>query len=327
MCVNSNAGALLITGSNGFLGFSVMRTLIANPWPGKVYLAGRNKCVNLRQGQENIFLDLTASTISIPDDVETVLHIAGEKKDFARMNEVNHLGTQRLVSAASSAGARRFVYISSVGSYGASPYIGNIDERHSHTPRNQYEKSKDDGETAVRLLGAQAGLSIAVVQPTNVIGLSSNPTNLPLLGLMRMISKGWFFWFGDRETWVNYVSADDVAAAALQSCYGVHSHTFIINTPAKLSDVVGWVCEELDCPIPQYRLPFNLARAVSSAGSALQKLSGINSPLNKERFLEMTNTNYYDPSHFMNVMEFDYPVGIEKQIRSLAITYRERGLL
>ncbi len=327
MVANNKSGALLITGSNGFLGSSVMKALIANPWTGKIYLAGRNKFLNLRYGQENVSLDLLASTISIPDDVETVLHIAGEKKDFARMDEVNHLGTQRLANAASTSGARRFVYISSVGSYGAAPYIGNIDERHPHTPRNQYEKSKNDGEAALRLLGAKTGLSIVVVQPTNVIGLSSNPTKLPLLGLMRMISKGRFFWFGDSETWVNYVSADDVAAAALQSCYGVHSDTFIINTPAKLSDLVGWVCEELDYPLPQFRLPLNLAHAAAVAGSALQKLSGISYPLNKERFMEMTNTNYYDPSHFIRVMQFDYPVGIEKQVRLLASTYRERGLL
>ncbi len=323
----NSSGAILITGCSGFLGSSILNAVKSNPLLGPIYLASRRDDLKLQNGQQSWHLDISDESISIPEGVETVLHIAGEKSVLSRMNDVNHLGTQRLARAACDANVRRFVYVSSVGSYGAAPYTGRIDESHPHTPRNQYEQSKDDGETAVRLLGDKSGMTVVVMQPTNVIGISTKVNNYPLLGLMRMIVKRWFTWVGYANTWVNYVSVDDVAASVLRAARINQSDTFIINTPAKLVDLVGWVCAELDCPMPLRRIPLALGNAAAVVGSVLQDLSGRNFPLNKERFLEMTNTNWYDPTRFTNAMQYEYPMGVEQLIRSLARTYRQRGLL
>jgi nucleoside-diphosphate-sugar epimerase len=320
-------GALLITGASGFLGSSVLKRLLSKPRHSHIYVAGRRTDFQLQSGLLSWRLDISEERLCIPKGVETVLHIAGEKSIYSRMNEVNHLGTERLARAACDANVRRFVYVSSVGSYGAIPYSGRIDESHLHTPRNEYEQSKDNGETAVRLLSKQYGMTVAVLQPTNVIGLRATSANFPLLGLMRMIVKRWFTWFGHANAWVNYVSVDDVADSVLTAARIAHSDTFIINTPAKLVDVVGWVCDELGCPIPERRIPLALGSAAAVLGSSLQDFSGWNFPLNKERFLEMTNTNWYNPARFMHAMQYEYPMGIEQLIRSLARTYRQRGLL
>ena len=325
--ISKTVSALLITGGSGFLGSSVLKMLATNPWPGSIYVASRLGNMNLPQGQESCTLDLEDKCLCIPEGVDTVVHIAGEKSDVFRMNDVNHLGTQRLARAACDANVKRFVYVSSVGSYGAAPCSGRVDESYPHTPRNQYERSKNDGEMAVRQMGEQSGMTVVVMQPSNVIGLSASSGNLPLLGLMRMIVKGWFLWLGDAETWVNYVAVDDVAAAVVKAACDAPSDTFIINTPAKLVDVVGWVCEELGCSVPHHRLPLALGRAAAAAGSAIQDFTQRSFPLNRERLLEMTNTNRYDPSHFMNTLQFDYPMGVQQLIRSLARTYRQRGLL
>lgn len=317
-------GALLVTGGSGFLGGRVVGQLQSRPWRGPMWLASHRTAPP--PGFDSLSLDLAQSVPVLPPGLDTVLHIAGEKRDETRMDAVNHLGTRRLAEAAASTGVRRFVYVSSVGSYGALPYTGPIDESFPHLPRNRYEASKDAGEVAVREVGACSGMCVVVLQPANVIGLAADGSSLPLLGLMRMIAKGLLVWFGSAEPQVNYVSVDDVASAALASL-GAPAGTYIINTPARLADVVGWVCEELHCPAPRYRLPLVVGQAAAAVGGALQRWTGRGMPLQRERLIELTNTNRYDPLLFMTTVDFAYPVGVEKLIRSLARTYREMGLL
>lgn len=277
-------------------------------------------------GFDALVFDLSQPCTALPTGIDTVLHIAGEKRDESRMDAVNHLGTCRLAEMAATAGVRRFVYISSVGSYGAQPSMGRIDEAFPHTPRNTYEASKDAGETALRNIGARTGMSVIVLQPSNVIGLTADRSAYPLLGLMRMISKGLLVWFGMAETQVNYVSVDDVAAAARASL-DVPTGTYIINTPARLADVVAWISEELHCPIPRRQLPLWVGQAAAALGSALQRGTGRSMPLQRERLIELTNTNFYDPALFMSTAAFTYPTGVENLVRSLVRTYREWGLL
>jgi nucleoside-diphosphate-sugar epimerase len=242
------------------------------------------------------------------------------------MDAVNHLGTHHLAEAAAAAGVRRFVYISSVGSYGALPTTGHIDEAFPHMPRNAYEASKDAGEAAVRAVGARTGMSVVVLQPSNVIGLTVDRSAYPLLGLMRMISKRLLVWFGSVEPYVNYVSVDDAAAAALASL-DAPAGTYIINTPARLADVVAWISDELDCPFPRRHLPLWVGQLAASMGSALERGTGCNMPLQRERLTELTNTNRYDPTLFMRATGFVYPMGVENLVRFLVRTYREWGLL
>src|SRR5207237_8839894 len=137
--------------------------------------------------------------------------------------------------AAAEAGAQRFVLPSSVGVYGAPPHAGLVDERHAHTPQNAYEVSKDAGERAVRERCAALGIACVVLQPSNVVGLVPG-RNYSLLGLVRMVARGWFRHVGHGAAWVNYVAVEDVAAALVALARrDAPAGTYIVNTPAPLA--------------------------------------------------------------------------------------------
>lgn len=315
-----NSSSWLVTGATGSIGKVIIRKLYEVAPELEIMCAGRSSGCSVN-------LDLFSSSIVIPEGVDTVLHLAGEKRNESLMWEVNYEGTRKLVEAAARAGVRRFVYLSSVGVYGARPNSGLVNESFPHTPRNHYEASKDAGERCVREICAGAGMDGIILQPSNVVGIMPGQPR-PLLSLMKMIRRGYFTWFGHTDPWVNYVAAEDVAAAVLAAAMRASAgRDYIINTPVQLSRLVGWIAEELDVPVPCRRLPLWVGEAAATLGSVTTRVLGLNLPINQERFTELTNTTQYDSTQLLKDLSFEYPVGVEALIRDLARSYRQDGLL
>jgi len=272
-------------------------------------------------------MDLLAPLPELPHGVGTVIHIAGEKRDESRMWATNHEGTRKLVEAAGRVGVRRFIYLSSVGVYGAPKHAGTVNEHSARTPRNTYEASKNAGETVVRENCTQLGMEHVIVQPTNVIGHVAG-RSYPLLGLISMINAGRFARFGRGETWTNYVGVNDVAAMIVAACRsGCDGGTYIANGPARLSDLVAWVSGELGLPPSTRRLPAWVGALAGAAGSLIEHTTKRSMPFNSERYREMTNTTQYDGEKAVREFGFAYPVGIETTVRHLVQTYRTEGRL
>lgn len=320
---------ILVTGGSGFLGSQVLRALQADIQPRIVLAASRGGQAfagSTPKSIQQIRLDLV-DEFALPTGVNTIIHIAGEKRDVSCMEEVNHHGTRRLVEAAVKGEVRRFVYVSSVGVYGAHPDAGLVSETFPHAPRNRYEASKDAGENCVRELCSRSGIEFVVVQPSYVIGAVPGHS-YPLLGLMRMIQQGWFAWLSDADSWVNYVAVEDVAAAIMVVAERAPSgHTFIINTPERMSHVVGWIADELGVAIPHRRLPTWVGQVAAGVGNVVETLSGRSMPFNRERLWELINMIRYDGSALKRAVGFEYPLGVEKMIRGLVNTYRQEGRL
>lgn len=323
------ADSLLITGARGALGSRVLSALAATAsYP--IVVGSRSRPAALPDTWE---ADVRYSCVDLerdivlPEGIGTVLHVAGEKRDEARMWAVNDGGTRRLIDAAGRAGARRFIHISSVGVYGAGPHAGLVDVTHPRTPRNIYEASKNAGESAVREMCPRLGIEFMVVQPTNVLAPAGNVSR-PLLGLMRAVRSGRFAYLGAGDTRLNYVHVDDVAAAVSAVVKsGINGATYIVNTPSRLTAFAGWIAAELGIPAPTQRLPAWIGALAGYGGSALQRVSGRGMPFTIERYLELTNTTYYDDSTLREALGFSYPMGIESAVRALAARYRAEGCL
>lgn len=319
-------GAWLLTGGTGFIGGALLRVLQVEAPQQGLWLAGRQAQQTPNPAWRPLHLDLAEPNLVLPEGLHTVLHLAGEKRDAARMPAINRDAALRLVDAAASAGAQRFVHLSSVGVYGAPHNAGLITEAHPHTPSGAYETSKDAGERAVRERCAALGLRCVVLQPSNVVGVVPG-RSLPLLGLVRMVARGWFRHFGRREAWVNYAAVEDVAAALLavarhQSAEGV----FIVNTPAPLASFVAWAADELGLPPPRARLPWWVGAAAAGVGEMGNKLLRRGLPFDRARFGELTNGTRYDGTALQR-LGFNYPLGIEAALRTMVRQYRAMGLV
>jgi nucleoside-diphosphate-sugar epimerase len=328
MTFQRRLGAVLLTGASGFIGAHVLRRLRTRDDVSRILLATRAADPPLPAGAsrvESIALDLAAD-IRLPQGIDTVVHLAGEKRDLGSMHAVNALAPGRLATAAAAAGARSLIHLSSVGVYGAPWRSGRISESTPHLPANAYEQSKDLGERAAVATCRELGLDCVVLQPSNVIGYVRGRSH-PLLGFVRAIRRGRFTWFGADDAWTNFVAVEDVAAAVVAAAVATPAgRTCIVNTPAKLATVVGWIAEELALDYPRRRLPRWVGRVGATVGSAMASLSGRAVPFDLPRYLELTNSTVYESSGWNEDMDFAYPCGIERTIRNLVRAYVEDGL-
>lgn len=323
-------GGVLVTGGSGVLGSQVVQRMATTLGGDRLWLASHSPYKALDPDvprAQRVILDLTRPEFSLPDGISTLVHIAGEKRDATRMQAVNDDGTRRLVLAAGRAGVQRFVHVSSVGVYGAGVAGGIVDETRTHHPDNAYEVSKDAGEAAVRTLCREHSMEFVIVQPSNVLALVPGLSH-PLLGLMRIVKAGRFIWLGRAEAWANYVAIEDVAEAiAALTVSGPSDATFIINTPHRLADVVGWCAQALGVAAPRRRAPLWVGNAASIVARAAAKLSGQPARLDRNRLAALINTTRYDGSAITRATGFVYRTGVEATIRTLAANYQRENLL
>ncbi len=316
----------LVTGASGFVGRHFLQRVQAELPALVLYVAGRSAASSGLPGQAKpVNLDLTRE-IEFEGTPEVVFHIAGEKRDERQMWEVNLEGTRRLLAWSAAHGVKRFVYLSSVGVYGARKNAGVVEAGAPKHPRNIYESSKSAAEDLVRQKCGEYGMEYVILQPSNVIGWVDG-TAYPLLGLMKMIKRGWFTYFGSRDTCFNYVAVEDVASAlAAAAAAGAVNRSFIINSPVSMRQFVGWIAQELGVALPARRLPALVGRAAAVFADALGGMTGRSIPFGRERFSELTNTTCYDGSPACDALGNVYLIGIESAVRQLVQRYRKEGL-
>jgi nucleoside-diphosphate-sugar epimerase len=319
---------VLVTGATGFLGRRVLNVLAGRPGVSRITAAThRNASLqsDCRADVAVLPLDLE-SEVTVPPGIQTVVHVAGEKRDAGRMMAVNEAGTRRLARAAVLAEVRRFVHVSSVGVYGARVNTGDIDESFPHSPADAYESSKEGGERALQECCRGSGMEFVILRPSNVVAAPEGD-RFPLRGLIRSIRQGLFTWFGDpQRAWLNYVHVDDVAAAIATAAERAPSgRGYIVNCPARLADAVGWIAEEVGVPYPRRRLPLGVGRMLAETGSFASRVTGRDLPFDLARFRELTNSNRFDPSRLVRETGFVYPVGAEATFRGLARAYGGAG--
>jgi uncharacterized protein YbjT (DUF2867 family) len=112
---------ILLTGATGNVGSALLRRLVAENKPVRAFVRDPR-----RLGPERVRVQIALGDLSDASSfrhalrgVDTVIHLAGAIRDQgterATIEEVNGLGTLRLVRAAERAGVERFIFFSAIG--------------------------------------------------------------------------------------------------------------------------------------------------------------------------------------------------------------------
>ncbi len=112
----------------------------------------------------------------IDQDVQVVMHIAawlGRNRPVTDAETVNVAATRHLAEASAAAGVERFVFTSSIATYGAQGDT-DVDEDTPLEPfGDPYGDSKIRAEAALHQVGQQTGLPYVIVRPGMVYGPGS----------------------------------------------------------------------------------------------------------------------------------------------------------
>jgi nucleoside-diphosphate-sugar epimerase len=318
----------LVTGGSGLIGSHVLVAL-AESYPSMdVCVATRrpHELPRLSPRHRPIHLDLS-KTLTVDEDVDLVVHCAGEIRDWDRMAATNVEGTRRLLDWVVERRVGKFIHFSSVAVYGAGHGCGTLDERSPHRPNNFYAATKKQSEDAVRERCGAHGIEYVILQPTNVISVRPYRED-HLLNLMRQIQRGRFRDFSGPGASFNYVAAEAVAnSVAAFVAKPLTGRTFILNTPGRLHDVIRWIAEELNVDVQAQPLPRALGAVAGVLFSAAAHVSGRHMPFSYARFKELTTATVFDARAVADEFPHAQAPTLETAIRSLAKRYVREGKL
>jgi UDP-glucose 4-epimerase len=191
------AQSVVVTGANGFVGKVVSRQLLKR---GEAVVGVvRRGSGQSEAGSEWVLegSDFERIEHEWPTGLQcdAVVHLAARvhmmhdtsADPLAAYRSMNVNGTMRVARAARRAGARRFVFVSSIKASGERSGDHPISESDAPQPSDPYGISKLEAERALFEYGQQSGLEVAVVRPPLVYGPGVRAN---FLRLMQALAKG-----------------------------------------------------------------------------------------------------------------------------------------
>jgi len=253
---------VLITGATGFIGGHLARYLAAHGHHVRA-LVRRDSLSLAEDGVELARGDIAdfEAVRAAMDGVEAIFHLAAARDVWgapdAVYQRINVKGTRHLLEAAAEAGARRFVYCSSVG---VARYAGNLqaDETLSFSePTSQvfYHRTKARAERMA--LDAQA----VVVRPVITYGPQDECGFVTRL--ITLLAQGQLVWVGNGRNHVDLVYIDDLVLGMYTALVqGAAGRVYILSgtVPIQVRALVDKICKLVGTRAPRIYVPASFAR-------------------------------------------------------------------
>lgn len=211
---------VLVTGASGYIGRAVLRDLEAGGHTPVAAVRAVERLPRRWRDRAVQVADLGPETdwSAALSGVDAVVHLAGPSapgrlSDGVLTHSIVH-ATKHLAEAAARAGARRFVFMSSVKAVGETTPWAGIDETAPATPGDAYGRAKIAAERALATVGAAGpALEVAILRPPPVYGPGSGGNLRRIIDFLRTAPP--VLPLGIAGNRRSYVHRDSLASATL----------------------------------------------------------------------------------------------------------------
>lgn len=258
--------------------------------------------------------------------IEVVFHTAarvsggGSRESFLRDNVE---AVERLLEAASAAGVRRFVHVSSAGIYGAGQNGHAITEDTPLDPaieqRGAYAWSKAESDRLVRAFAGRGGLETVVVRPGILYG-GEAPPFIARLHLPVPRGKGRRIVVGSRNALLPLTHVDNACdAIALAATRGVSGEAYnVIDGEVRQGEYLDLLRESGVAAVkPTYVPPFALW-PVALGCELVGKLAKRNLPLTRYRLRRATESLRYDTRAARETLGWTPAIDLATGVRAMS---------
>lgn len=297
----------LITGATGFIGSRLAAALHAR---------GRTLRLTARHAP------LPESPLVVADladrqalaqacrGIDRVFHCAGHAHAFKALAQdeafahrrINFEGTLNLLEAATAAGVRSFVFLSSVKAM-AEPGNDCVDEDWPGEPATAYGKAKRAAEDAVLATGRQSGMHVVNLRLSMVYGAGGRGN---LERMARLVNRGCFPPLPETGNRRSLIHVDDVVDVMDQVADDGRAagQTFILagnETPSgrALYDAIR---AALELPPRHWAVPAWSLKAAARLGDALEAAAGRRIPLDSESLDRLLGSACYSPARIRQTL-------------------------
>ena len=317
-----------VTGAAGFIGSHLVRALAARGWEVRA-LVHRTDLPPM-DGVEAFRGDVRdVATLKIGcARVDTVFHLAAAVgsavTNRGAFREVNVRGTEAVLAAAKDASVRRVVHVSSAGVLGAVEPGVIADETYPPNPRNLYDRTKWEAETAARR-AAEGGANVVIVRPGWVYG----PGDRRTFKLIKAVDDRRFFLLAGTKGRQTPVHVEDLVEGLLQSAErGTAGGLYhLAGEVLSVEEMVGVIAAACGRRVPRCRLPKTPTVVAAAALETMFGLLNKEAPLNRGKLSFFLHPKALSSEKARRELHFSPRRGFAEGIRLTVAWYRENGWL
>lgn len=324
-----------VTGVTGFVGGELARVLLERGYQvaGLVRPESRAK---VPAGVEPVIGELAdqAALERGTQGRDVVFHSAAllgeppKASGEAWYEAVNVAGTVDLARAASRAGVRRFVQVSTVGVYGNAHRA--LTEADEEQPDSVYHRTKCAADRELIGFAKSAGLPYVIVRPPITVGPGNLKTHL--LKMAKLAARDRFPTFGsDLKQRLPLVEVADLAdALELAARVSPPDETYLISSGEGYSfgEILGAMARFSGGTSGTLRVPRFLGLAGALTFEALAAVTGIAPPLTRHKLAVFEQDRAMDISKAKRLLGYAPRYTKLEHLLERALTdYRARGLI
>ena len=323
----------LVTGANGFIGSNLVKTLLDRGWEVRSMVL-KGTPLDFLEGMDTeiVYADITdpATLPHAVDGIDVVFHLAaiasdwGPKELFMR---VNAEGTYNMLEAASRAGVKRFVQMSSVAvhAYNGHPHSDETAPRDC-PERIYYGISKIMAEDYVMNFHREKKLEGVIIRP-GLFPFGPNDTT-SFYRLAQALEKGAFSYVNGGRAKVSTAYVENLTHGL--EIAGKHERAtgevFIIADGWELTwkKLMEKFCDELGVKHPWLSIPYPVADAVARMMEFTWiklKLKG-EPPITRYRASLMKDDLFFVPDKAMKILGYKPIVDFETAVRRTVDWYK-----
>ena len=326
---------ILVTGASGFIGSFLVEEAIKRNYQT---FAGIRTASNKKYlGDPRIhFLELDFSNDILLDSAlnkfanqfgrfDFIIHNAGVTKAInkAEYSLVNFENTQRFVHALkrNDLVPGKFVYISSVASFGPGIKTSPITERQIQQPLTEYGKSKLKAEN---FLNANPDFPFLIINPTAVYG----PRDKDFFFLLKSIEKHIEFYLASGEQILSFVHVHDLAEAVFLSMESACVNQNLVVSDSKLytsKTFNHFIKKNLNKKTISLNIPAPVAGLCALLAEILGSIRGKATVLNRESLKEFGAKNWGVDCAEITKLGFVPQFNLEEGLKHTILWYKENG--
>jgi len=281
---------ILLTGSNGFLGKTIIKTLESEY---QILTLSRNS------GEYSVCLDKEVPAFK--ETYDLVIHAAGKahsvpKTDTERKKfyDVNVIGTENLLKGLEKIGIpKRFVFISSVSVYGQESGT-QIGEEHKLEAKDAYGLSKIKAEELVTKWCNKKNVVCTILRLPLLVG-ENPPGNLG--AMINAIDKGYYFNIGGGKARKSMVLAVDVGNILIRASETGGLFNLTDGYHPSFFELSNAIAKQNSKSNP-FNIPFFIAKTIALFGDII----GDKFPLNSSKLKKITTDLTFDDNKAREIL-------------------------
>ncbi len=312
---------ILVIGGSGFVGTNL------------ISLVGDKKCLNFDKNESKKFKKITQicdirdlSSITIPEDIKTVILLAAEHKDNVSPTDlyydVNVKGTKNVLEKMDDLNIKNLIFTSSVAVYGLNKK--NPNEDFKKDPFNHYGKSKYQAEKVIMEWYNKNpdNKSVSIVRPTVIFGRNNRGN---VYNLFKQLASGRFVMIGSGLNKKSMAYIDNVTSFIYHLCIksekGFNIYNYSDKPDLNMNELIDIIKKHLKLSIINVKIPYLLGLFLSYIFDFVSLISNKKLAISSVRVKKFCATTQFDSSKMY--AEFNPPYSLEE---GLSKTLKEEYL-